>query len=350
VAFGGSRRCFAMALVFLLCSQTLLLAQDKPIDLVLPTDNDALFHGGGAAFYQYVNRDYKGVKSTPWEGGQYGFVRDPMQTADGLVYTRFHEGIDIRCSHRDARGEPVDQVHAIADGRVVYVNPVARHSNYGKYVVIEHRWGGSPYYSLYAHLSAIDAQVGQTVQRGQQIAVMGHTGVGIDRARAHVHLELNLMISRNFQKWYDRYYKKEPNYHGIYNGINLQGMNIARLYLELRKNPSLTIPEFLGQEETFFKVTVARSEHFDLPRLYPWMMHGEAGPNTVSWEVSFTRSGLPLKIEPSDKPVSGPQLTYIKTADIDYSDLTHGDIAGRGNHAHLTRHGKKMMRLLTYPD
>ena len=71
-------------------------AQNQAVDLVLPTDNDALFSGDGAAFYQYIERNYKGVKSTPWEGGQYGFVRDPTDTAGGVVYTRFHEGIDIR--------------------------------------------------------------------------------------------------------------------------------------------------------------------------------------------------------------------------------------------------------------
>src|ERR1043166_1219431 len=69
-------------------------AQSPALDLILPTDNDALFHGGGPEFYQYVERDYKGVKSTPWEGGQYGFVRDPVETPAGIVYTRFHEGID----------------------------------------------------------------------------------------------------------------------------------------------------------------------------------------------------------------------------------------------------------------
>jgi len=52
-------------------------AEHDRVDLVLPTDNDTLFSGGGPAFYQYIERTYKGVKSTPWEGGQYGFVRDP---------------------------------------------------------------------------------------------------------------------------------------------------------------------------------------------------------------------------------------------------------------------------------
>ncbi len=122
--------------------------QNRALDLVLPTDNDALFSGDGPAFYQYIERDFNGVKSTPWEGGQYGFVRDPKSTAGGVVYTRFHEGIDIRSVHRDANGEPLDEVHAIADGEVVHVNPVAGYSNYGKYIVIEHRWDGSNYYSF----------------------------------------------------------------------------------------------------------------------------------------------------------------------------------------------------------
>src|SRR5437868_10285498 len=79
-------------------------AQSQSLDLVLPTDNDALFSGDGAAFYQYVDRDSNGVKSKPWEGGQYGFVRDLKETAAGAVYTRFHEGIDIKPMHRDDGG------------------------------------------------------------------------------------------------------------------------------------------------------------------------------------------------------------------------------------------------------
>src|SRR5207247_7078929 len=73
-----------------------MMGQNQIVDLVLPTDNDALFSGGGPAFYQYIERDYKGVKSTPWEGGRYGFVRDPMETSAGVAYTRFHAGMAVR--------------------------------------------------------------------------------------------------------------------------------------------------------------------------------------------------------------------------------------------------------------
>src|SRR5947207_14238504 len=93
-----------------------MAAQNQIVDLVLPTDNDALFSGGGPAFYQYIERNYKGVKSTPWEGGQYGFVRDHVETSAGMSSTRFHEGIDIRPLHRDPHVEALDEVRDIGCG------------------------------------------------------------------------------------------------------------------------------------------------------------------------------------------------------------------------------------------
>lgn len=320
-------------------------------DLVLPTDNDAIFSGGGPDFYQHIERDYHGEKSTPWEGGQYGFVRDPVETSDGIVYTRFHEGIDIRPVHRDEQGEPLDEVRAIADGKVVYTNLAPGQSNYGKYVVIEHHWGGSPYYSLYGHLSKIDTHAGEVVHRGQHIAVMGYTGVGINRERAHLHLELNLMLNPHFQEWYDAFVDpRDPNRHGIYNGINLAGLNIARLYLALRDQPSLTIPEFLSQEETVYKVTVPKSHHFELAKMYPWMLRDSSATDARSWTVSFTRSGLPLKIEAGDHKVKDPELVYVKPSLRNAAFLVDGIATGPAAHAHLTEHGKQSLHLLTYPE
>ena len=327
-----------------------ILAQNPTVDLVLPTDNDALFSGGGAAFYKYIERNFKGVKSTPWEGGQYGFVRDPTDTAGGVVYTRFHEGIDIRPQRRDVRGEPLDEVRAIADGKVVHVNSVPGYSNYGKYIVIEHRWGGSNYYSVYGHLSSIAVHPVDTVKRGQRIAVMGYTGTGLNRERAHLHLELNLMLSPEFESWYNAFFRNDPNHNGIYNGMNLAGLDIARLYLALHKNPSLTIPEFLGREETFYKVTVPKARHFELPKLYSWMLTTGSRNEKSSWEVSFAQSGVPLRIESSDKSVTQPELSYVKKNSVDYSHLTRDIISGHGANAHLTDYGKQLMRLLIWPD
>ena len=332
----------------LICSTA--VGQTQALDLVLPTDNDALFSGGGAAFYQYIERNYKGAKSTPWEGGQYGFVRDPTDTAGGVVYTRFHEGVDIRPLQRDAHGEPLDEVRAIGDGKVVHVNSVPGYSNYGKYIVVEHRWGGSNYYSLYGHLSSIAVQPGDAVKRSQRIAVMGYTGTGLNRERAHLHLELNLMLSDQFEGWYNTFFRNDPNHNGIYNGMNLIGLDIARLYLALRKNPSLTIPEFLTREETFYKVTLPKSRHFELAKSYSWMFATGGRNEKSSWEVSFAQSGVPLRIESSDKNVTQPELSYVKKGSVNYSYLTREIVSGRGTSAHLTDYGRQLMRLLIWPD
>ena len=324
-------------------------AAEAPLNLALPTDNKALLSGRNDEFYQVIERNLHGVISYPWQGGQYGFVRDPVETSIGTVYTRFHEGMDIRPMRRDARGEPLDEVRAMADGKVVYTSARAGASNYGRYVVVEHRWGGCPYYSLYAHLSRIAVEAGQSVKQGEKLAIMGHTGSGINRERAHVHVELNLFLNDHFESWHEAVFPRETNHHGIYNGLNLAGLDLPRLILALRKDSSLTIPAFLAKEEVFYKVILPNSPNFQLPRRYPWMVEGSPNEKPVSWEVSFTRSGLPLRIAPSSRVVAGAEVSYVKSSPVNLRDLTR-HLAGRGSNAHLTDSGKAYMRLLTFPD
>jgi murein DD-endopeptidase MepM/ murein hydrolase activator NlpD len=322
----------------------------EPLNLVLPTDNDALLRGDGPAFYQYIDRDYHGEKSTPWEGGRYGFVRNPVETSAGIIYTRLHEGIDIRPLQRDTNGEPLDAVRAIAPGVVVHASETAGYSNYGRYVVVEHRFDGCKYYSLYGHLSSIVVRSGQHVQQRDPLGVMGHTGEGLNQARAHVHLELNLMLSRQFEAWHATFFPNEPNRHGLYNGLNLVGLDIARLYLALQKQPGMTIPEFLAEEETLYRVLVPASKNFDLAKFYPWMVRETPAGQPASWEVSFNRAGVPLKVQPGTKPVSEPELSYLKPSGVNAGVLTSDRISGRGANARLTDKGKQFMRLLAFPD
>ncbi len=319
--------------------------------LILPTNNDTLYSDGGARFYQHIERDYKGVKSTPWEGGQYGFVREPVESAAGLIYTRFHEGIDIRPVERSATGEPQDQVRSIADGMVVYVNPVPGFSNYGKYVVVEHRLDGADYYSLYGHLAAVTVQPGRKVRQSEQLGVMGYTGAGLNRERAHLHLELNLLLSRHFESWYAQFAKNDPNHHGIYNGLNLAGIDIARFYIELRKHPKLTVPEFLADEETFYRVKLPASPGFDLAQRYPWLLHKSAADSSpAAWEISFNRAGVPLRVTAEKEAVTAPVLSYVERHPENYANLTRGVVGGSGASPHLTETGERLMRLLTWSD
>src|SRR4029077_18156759 len=132
-------------------------------------------------------------------------------------------------------------------------------------------------------------------------------------------------------------HENDPNHHGIYNGINLAGLDIAKLYLELHENPALTMPEFFSHEEISYKVALPRSRHFELPKLYPCMVSGAtADADPRSWDVSVARSGLPLRIEPSVRKVRHPEVVYVKSSSLNASDLTNGVATVPTSHPHLT--------------
>jgi hypothetical protein len=59
---------------------------------------------------------------------------------------------------------------------------------------------------------------------------------------------------------------------------------------------------------------------------------------------------VPLQIEARREIVRQPTLTYVKKSAIDCAYLTRGELAGRGERAHLTENGMRLMRLLTWPE
>lgn len=331
-----------LSLIFVLPSRA------QPLDLILPTSNDALFYDDGPTFFQYTDRYFRGVRSRPWQGGQYGFVRNQVETESGVVYTRFHEGIDIKPLYRDRRGEPLDTVRAIDDGIVVYANRNPRASTYGMYVVVEHIWSGSPFYSLYAHLGDVHVYQGQRVLQGQRLGRIGYTGRGINRRRAHVHFEINMLLNREFEKWHDAYHRSE-NRHGIYNGLNLAGLDVAALYLALRDNPTLTIEEFISSQVAFFKVTLPNKHPLDLMYRYPWLCKSGYKRDAPSLEVSFTQSGLPVRIESTNRMVREPIVSNVERLNIRYQLISNHLLSGGYQDCTLSGNGGRYLELLTLP-
>lgn len=319
-----------------------------PLGLVLPTDNDAIFSDDPSKFYMYTDRNFEGVTSKPWSGGAYGFTRDQKRTAAGIILTRLHEGIDIRPVRRDASGDPLDDVRAIANGTVVYVNATSSHSNYGRYIVVHHDWGDGPFFSLYAHLHAAVATPGQTVTAGETIGTMGYTGAGINRERAHVHLELNFLLSDRFQVWYDRHFTTR-NHHGIFNGINLTGIDIAGLYRAHRTDPTITLPRFLRENsEVHYRVIVPKAGIPDFLRRYPWLGQDlDQVRDPAAWEFSFASTGVPLAIRPVKEAVSAPVVSYVKPTKGNHMDFTVDRLMGTGDKATLTPAGSRYLQLIT---
>ena len=95
----------------------------------------------------------------------------------GLRGARFHAGIDLAA----ALGEPVG---AAGPGVVTFAG--WRPGGFGNAVVIAH---GNGVRSLVAHLSRVDARVGERVTAGRQIGLAGSSG---NASGPHVHFEVRV--------------------------------------------------------------------------------------------------------------------------------------------------------------
>lgn len=315
-----------------------------------PTQNRALAEGQPQDFFMYVDRDFEGEKSKPWQGGQFGYVRGPVRSNGIISYLQLHEGVDIRPLTRDPQGNPLDLVKAAAAGRVVHASKEARASNYGRYVVLEHTWDGCRYYTLYAHLASISVEPGQTLAQGATLGVMGFTGAGINQERAHVHFEVCLLLSDNFEGWHSTNFPGNANHHGIYNGLNLVGVDPSRVLLEANQNPAFKITDIIRASEPVFQLTVKNSPNFSLLKRYPWLLVPGSAANPPAWTISFSRHGVPLKIEAAATPVNGPVLAWVKDTGQAYSHITKGLVGGSPGAPRLTDSGVRFGQLLTWPD
>lgn len=315
-----------------------------------PTENHSLLNGRKEDFYMYVERDFEGQKSRPWEGGQFGFVRGPQRIQGKVVLTTLHEGVDIRPLHRDATGNPLDEVLAAANGIVVHANNAAGASNYGRYIVLEHRLEGCPFYTLYAHLNAIAVPVGKMVKQGEKIGCLGYTGAGIDRPRAHLHFEIAMILSRQFEGWYKTYFPGTPNRHGIFNGLNLIGTDPAPVLIASAQNPHFSLSTHIAAQEPFYKITIPRSPHFSLLRDYPWLVPQGEDTNPPAWTLFFTQHGLPVRVVACGTPIKEARLEWVKETNISYARATRGIVGGPPGQPRLTEAGQRFARLLTWPN
>jgi len=74
---------------------------------------------------------------------------------------------------------------------------------YGNVIVLQHSLNGQTVFTLYAHLSKIDVQAGQTVAVGQKIGAVGASGTAIG---SHLHFEVRVgqndyFSTRNPELW-----------------------------------------------------------------------------------------------------------------------------------------------------
>ena len=271
------------------------------IDWQLPTGNRALFQGEDKKFYQPTI-------SRRLISGMFGFVRT-SEPEPARIFEHFHKGIDIRPLHRDKKGDPTDTISASADGEVVRVNLDEKISDYGKQVIVRHLWGKQPVYTIYGHLASIGVEVGQKVKAGDPLGVMGWTGPGLVRERAHLHFEIAFQINEKFAEWVDTAKPGrlwQPNRHGEWNGLNLMGVDPVPLLMAAHEGRPMSCQECLASQANGFVVRIPIP--LGQPNWLQWTKKQLIGAGEKSWELEMTPWGLPLSVKGSSEIAEMPVL------------------------------------------
>jgi murein DD-endopeptidase MepM/ murein hydrolase activator NlpD len=331
---------FPAAIIFFTCTK---LPAQTPFQF--PTANHFLYERGSELkFFAPTTPD------KPWMSGSFGCVRD-----EG---TRMHEGLDIRHLQTDARGEPADLVMATADGTVVYFNARPSLSNYGNYIVIRNIVEGLEIYSLYAHLSAIrpGLQVGQQVRAGEVIATMGRTSNAevIGQWRAHVHFELNVLVNDNFVSWFKTASPGEMDYHGEWNGQNLNGLD-ARQILLAEHNPvtKFSLLDFLRGQTELCRVLVRATNFPYLKRYAPLVLRNPVAEKegVAGYEIALNYNGVAFALMPRAeseiKSRAKFQLLSVNEA-VERANPCRKLVVQVGGRWQLANEGIRELELLTY--
>jgi murein DD-endopeptidase MepM/ murein hydrolase activator NlpD len=227
-------------------------------------------------------------------GSTAGRTRDP------------HHGVELL----NGSGTPVlaaaDGVVVVAgDDRKVFYGPYSYF--YGNLVVIQHSIQGlaQPLYTLYGHLSQIKVQVGDRVQAGQLIGLVGMTGIATG---SHLHFEVRLgensyKSSRNPELWLAPHIGHDGQPNGALAGriLDANGKYLPVSSIVVQHLPAPGQPSdgelYLGTYED--KAMVGQT---------PWEENFAAGDLPPGWyRVSFAQNG----VQTQEIQVLPGQLTLV---------------------------------------
>lgn len=257
--------------------------------LFWPTPNSAFFEG--ASWAEIVQPTASGTT----ESALFGCVRNGG--------SRFHEGLDLKPIGRDRHNEATDAIYAAMPGRVAYINPHAGNSSYGRYIVLEHNDADVAVFTLYAHLAAIEQGLheGSLVSGGQRIGTMGRSAAGytIPRQRAHLHFEIGLRKSNDFDRYYRQLGFTGKNHHGNYSGLNLTAADPVHFWETVRASEFGTFREYFFSLPTAFTLRIGTQTVPEFINRYPRLLTMPIPKDGVSgWDIDFTWYGLPKRWTP----------------------------------------------------
>ncbi|MEO0796035.1 MAG: M23 family metallopeptidase [Verrucomicrobiota bacterium] len=275
--------------ILLAASLALLTARAEELPIYWPTPDSSFFEG---ADWAEVGQPTASGRA---ESAYFGCVRNGGR--------RFHEGLDLKPIGRDRHNEATDGIFAAMPGRVAYINKVAGNSSYGRYVVINHESADVPVYTLYAHLASIEngLGVGDLVAGGQRLGTMGRSAGGytIPRQRAHLHFEIGVMKSNNFNRWYRKAGYTGKNHHGNYNGINLMGADPLHFWETVRDGKFKNFEDYFASLPTAYTLRIGTDKVPEFINRYPHLLTQPVPKEGIAgWDIEYTWYGLPKRWTP----------------------------------------------------
>ena len=117
-----------------------------------------------------------------------GILTDPFPAA-GSVSSKFgNRNTGIAGASTDHKGIDIDgfglEGSAIVSADAGTVITAGTNSGYGNYVIVDH---GNGMQTVYAHMASLNVSAGQTVSAGEQVGVVGSTGIA---SGTHLHFEV----------------------------------------------------------------------------------------------------------------------------------------------------------------
>lgn len=159
-------------------------------------------------------------------------------TSDYGGRSYFHSGVDLG-KGGNPDGEPIK---VVAPGKVTKVAFMqlpggSGPTGYGYYAEIEHDVQGEKHFSIYAHMKSMPKlSVGQTVNAGDTVGIMGNTGCG--SCGRHLHLEIGYKDDAGKSKYKSRneeqHIKRAPAAWWWKNSANWVRSNPKNYFKELK--------------------------------------------------------------------------------------------------------------------
>ena len=267
---------------------------------IWPTENDCFF--SNAPLEKFIQPTASGNVVS----GTFGFVRN-----NG---TRFHEGIDVKSVKRNRRNHPEDNVLAVLDGTVAYINKSSGKSSYGIYVILEHSIENLHYYTLYAHLSCVDnnLKIGKKIAQKTIIGKIGNTSCSkIPLNRAHLHFEIGVKLGtdKSFANWYNNQKFKQNNFHGEWNGLNLIGLDPIDFFRSKQN-----FLNYLKSQEIAISLKIKSPKILTFIEKNKSLISVQPDPikKLTGWQVNFNQLGMPISFFPLYEQLSdSAQISYV---------------------------------------